>query len=318
MGTMAGLAVALASGCAPAVGTPTEKPVPREPAAVSAPPRDAKYAPAWSYRERRPIGQVWAIGSTVVGLVVDNGKLLVIGIDPATGHELWHEPATPGSVTVGVAVRIAKIGEDRVACFRPVEGAIPFAQLVVVADARSGRDVAVSPPARFSTHPYPCANHQDACALSSDGPRGNIHEFRLEVATGAYLANSPELPRTARLLDTSGLVDFGDRPGNTPGWLRDGRMQWSLPISAAFPPGFSSDNGWGWYRFADQHMLVGSVFGPPLAISPRYVIDLERGAATAGISEATGEVRWRDLGSSLQCRLGDPDHPVRCDVRATT
>jgi hypothetical protein len=312
IGTMAGLAVALATGCAPAVEKPAEKPTPRGPEAASAPPpADAKYAPAWIKIDRRPIGPVRAIGVAVVGMVVEDGKLLVLGLDPATGHELWQEPATPGAVTIGVPVRIAKIGEDKVAYFRPAEDATPFARLVV-ADARSGRDVAVSPPALFSTHPYPCTNRQDACALSSDGPRGNVHEFRLEVATGAYLANSPDLPPAARLLDFSGLVDFGDRPGNTLGWLRDGRLQWSIPLSAAFPPGFSSDNGWGWQLFADQHMLVGSVFGPPLAISPRYVVDLEHGAATAGISVATGEVRWRDPGTHVQCRLGDRDHPVRC------
>jgi outer membrane protein assembly factor BamB len=315
---MAGLVVALVSGCASAVGTPAEKPAPPAPATVSAPPQgDTKYAPAWTNTDRRPIGQVQAIGSTVVGMVVDDGKLLVIGIDPATGHELWHEPATAGMVTIGVVVEVAKIGDDKVAYFRPVDDA-PFLARLVVADARSGRDVAVSPPALFSTHPYACTNHQDACALSSERPGANVHEFRLEVATGTYLANSPDLPPTARLLESFGLVDFGDRPGNTMGWLHDGRLQWSTPISAAFPPGFSSDNGWTWHLFADQHMLVGSVFGPPLAISPRYVTDMEHGAATAGISETTGEVRWRDLGSTVQCRLEDTDHPVRCRRRGIT
>jgi hypothetical protein len=137
-----------------------------------------------------------------------------------------------------------------------------------VADARSGHDVAVSPPALFSTHPYACTNQQDACALSLESDGASVHEFRLEVATGTYLANSPDLPPTARLLESFGLVDFGDRPGNTLGWLRDGRLQWSIPISAAFPTGFSSDNGWSWHRFADQHLLVGSVYGPPWRSRP--------------------------------------------------
>jgi outer membrane protein assembly factor BamB len=309
---MAGLAVALASGCTRAV----EKSAPRGPVAVSAPASgDARYAPVWINTDRRPVGPVTAIGSTVVGLVVDDGRLLVIGIDPATGRELWQEPATPGAVTIGVAVDIEKIGEDKVAYFRPVENASQFARLVV-ADARSGRDVAVSPPAWFSTYPYACTN-QDACVLSSEHLRANIHESRLEVATGKYLTNGPDLSPSARLLAPAGLVDFGDRPGNTLGWLRDGRLQWSIPISAAFPPGFSSDNGWTWHRFADQNMLVGSVFGPPLTSSPRYVLDLEHRAATAGISDDTGEVRWRDLGSTFHCRLGKAEHPVRCRKRGT-
>ena len=311
MGTLAGLAISLANSCAPA----GENPVPRGPVAVSARTAgDARYAPAWINTDRHPIDQVKAIGSTMVGLVVDDGTLLVIGLDPATGHELWHEPATPGSVMIALAVEVAQIGEDKVAYFRPVENVIPYAQLVV-ADARSGRDVAVSPPMMFSTTPYACVNHQDACALASERPGWKIHEFRLEIATGKYLADSPDLPPTARVLEVPGLVDFGDRPGNTLGWLRDGRLQWNLPISAAFPPGFSSDNGWTWHLYANQHMLVGSVFGPPLAITPQYVIDLEHASATAGISEDTGQVRWRDLGSTVQCHLGELEYPVRCRRR---
>jgi hypothetical protein len=48
------------------------------------------------------------------------------------------------------------------------------------------------------------------------------------------------------------------------------------------------------------------------------VIDMEHGAATAGISEATGEVRWRDLGSTVQCHFREPNYPVRCRRRGIT
>src|SRR5262249_10900225 len=234
---MAVLAVALASACASAV----EKPASRDPVGTKAPPPDEpRYAQEWTYTDRRPIGQVTAIGSTMVGLVVDDAALFVVGIDSATGHELWHQPATPGGVTVGVAVHIAKIGADRVAYLRPVPNTDYVAQLVV-ADAQSGRDLAVSPPAWFKAHPFACRDDQDACVLSVDSLWGKVHAFRLEVATGKYLTESPDLPRTARLLDEPGLIDFGDRPGNTLGWLRDGKLQWTVPVSAAFPSGFSSD-----------------------------------------------------------------------------
>jgi hypothetical protein len=281
---------------------------------VSAPPpSDSRYTQAWINTDRHPIGQLTAIDSTMVGLVVHDSELLVVGIDPTTGHELWHRPATPGAVTPGVVVHIAKVGANKVAYFRPV--AHPnFAAQLVVADARSGRDLAVSPPAWFTAYPFACMNDQDACVLSADPSIGKVHAFRLEVTTGKYLVDSPDLPLNARLLDEPGMIDLGDRPGNTLGWLRDGKLQWSVPVSAAFPPGFSSDNGWTWHLFTEQHVVVGSVYGRPLAISPRYVLDLER-AATAGLSEETGEVRWRDLGSSLQCHLGKYEYPVRCRQR---
>src|SRR5262245_14927761 len=100
---MAVLAVALASACASAVEKPTEKPASRDPVRALRP-EEPRYAQAWIYTDRRPIDQVTAIGSTMVGLVVDDAALFVVGIDSATGHELWHQPATPGAVTVGVVV----------------------------------------------------------------------------------------------------------------------------------------------------------------------------------------------------------------------
>lgn len=315
LGMMTALAVALASGCAPAVEKPAEKPAPRGPVAVSAPASsDARYAPAWINTDRRPIGEVQAIGSTVVGLVVDDGRLLAIGIDPATGRELWHQPATPGTVTIGVSVQLAKIGEDKVAYLRPLRKGAPLTQLVV-ADARSGRDLAVSPPEWFTTHPFACKNDQDACTLAYEDSGGRVHEFRLEATSGKYLAESQGLPSGTRRLEASGLVDLGDRPGNTLGLLRDGKLQWNIPASSAFPPGFSSDNGWAWHRFADQHIVAGSLNGAPLATIPSYVQDLEQGSAMAGIAEETGEVRWRDPGSSFLCNIGNADYPVRCRRR---
>jgi hypothetical protein len=70
MGTMAGLAVALAIGCTRAVEKPAEQPGPRGPVAVSTPSGDSRYAPVWINTDRRPIGPASAIGSTVVGMVV--------------------------------------------------------------------------------------------------------------------------------------------------------------------------------------------------------------------------------------------------------
>jgi hypothetical protein len=99
------------------------------------------------------------------------------------------------------------------------------------------------------------------------------------------------------------------------GLIREGKLVWRVPASAAFPPGFSSDNGWSWRLFADQQVLVGSIYGEPTTIDQAYIRDLARGAATAGFSASTGEVLWRDPGSSFQCPYGKTQYPVRCRAR---
>jgi len=153
------------------------------------------------------------------------------------------------------------------------------------------------------------------------GSRTKPFQYRLEAATGKWLPQNRMPPWTRPLTDT-GLLDFGDRPGNTLGYWRDGALRWHVPASAAFPPGFSSDSGWAWHVFADQHVIVGSLYGPATRVGSShstrdvtYFVNLATTNATAGLSERTGEVLWRDRGSKFHCRVNDDNYPVRCRSR---
>src|SRR5262249_34968714 len=151
----------------------------------------------------------------------------------------------------------------------------------------------------------------DACILSHGNRAGREHQYRLDVAKNDYLEDSEGLPPNTRMLDGRRLLDLADRPGNTLAWLGGGKLQWRIPASAAFPPGFSSDTGWGWHFYAGRPGVVGSLYGELPRAGNAMVRDLASTTATAGIAEATGEVLWRDGGTSVH-RLGDDDHPVRC------
>jgi hypothetical protein len=272
------------------------------------------YAPIWVNRDLTPIDQPTAIGSMVVGIASDGKKLVIAGIDPATGTIRWRQPVTPGDITPGEGIHVTAIGDDRVAYLRPTSAGPEFAQLVI-ADARTGEDLATSPPELFDAPPYACANGKDACAVSHAVLGGKVRQYRLEVDTDSYVVESESFRNGTRLLESPHLLDLGDRPENTLGWLRDGKLQWSIPASAAFPAGFSSDNGWTWHRFADQHVVVGSLYGESVATGEVSLRDLASSAATVGLSETTGKVLWRDRGSSFHCRFDWRDRPVRCRRR---
>jgi outer membrane protein assembly factor BamB len=251
----------------------------------------------------------------MVGIVsTSDRELVLLGLHPATGEKLWRRPVTPSAVTPGVAIGVNKVGEDKVAYFRPTRDDRHYAELVV-ADARTGNDLVKSPEAWFTAAPAVCADGKDVCTTSRAAQVGKGSQYRLEIATGQYRADSTGVPSGARPLTKTGLLDLGDRPGNTLGLLRDGTLQWRTPLSSAFPPGFSSDHGWAWHLFTDQHVFVGSVYAESAGAGTKYVRDLARDSATAGLSERTGEVLWRDRGSSFHCELGNGDYPVRCRAR---
>ena len=304
-----GFGVALLSwGCVTNAGPPARGPI-----ALHAPADASEFAPIWANRDLTPIGQPTAVGAMVVGIAGDGAKLVVAGIDPATGTVRWLQPVTPGDVTPGVNIIVAAIGNDRVAFFSPTSTSSALARLVVV-DARTGEELATSRPELFDAMPYACSNGKDACAVAHNAS-GRVWQYRLEVATNRYIKESESFRSGTRLLESPSLLDLGDRPENTLGWLDGGKLRWSIRASAAFPAGFSSDRGWAWHRFADQGVVVGSLYGEPVSAREPFFYDLASCTATAGLSEATGQVLWRDRGSSLDCHFDPAGHPVRCRLR---
>ena len=273
---------------------------------------------AWVNDQLRPIGQPETVGAFAVGIVsAPDRKLLLVGLDPATGRALWQQPLTPSAVTPGVSVVVTHIGKDKVAYLRPTSVDSGYAELVL-ADAATGADVAKTPEALFTSTPYPCGGGEDVCATSTTVGATQSVAHRLEAATGRYVVEGDRVPPGARLIAGGGLFDLGDRPGNTLALLRDGEVVWRTPVSAAFPPGFTTDHGWNWNRFREEHVFVGSVGGPIVFDGPLKITrDLASTSATAALSEIDGSVLWRDGSSSFHCHLVTGDQPVRCRWRGT-
>lgn len=56
----------------------------------------------------------------MVGFVVHDQKLFLLGLDPATGKDLWQQHATPDPSFESVEFLVAAIGDSAVAYFRRV------------------------------------------------------------------------------------------------------------------------------------------------------------------------------------------------------
>jgi hypothetical protein len=300
---------ALILGCSCATtGDPAGRPPPSMPAEL----RALGSSVAWVQAGLRPIRAPEAVGGVAVGIVsTPDRELLVVGLDPATGAKLWQQPTTPSRVTRGVVVRIEKVGDDKIAYLRPTRDDGAHAELVV-ADARTGKDLARSPEAIFKGFPAACAGSTDLCVTSRLSSNGVRRQYRLEIAGGRHVANSVELPRGARPLYKADLHDLSD-PDRSLGLIRDGKLRWSKRTRAVFPRQGSSDNGWLWRLF--RGVFVGSAYGDPTREGSSWRRDTSH-AATAGLSEATGELLWRDEGSRLDCLYYEAEHvPVRCRIR---
>jgi hypothetical protein len=317
-GGMASAAMHVAVACAVILQTASctstiepAAPRPLTPIAASAP---SGMTLIWRNTELRPISPPIAIGDVAIGLVASDRKVFIVSIDPKTGQMLWQQRITRSGLS-SVGANLKRVGEDNVAYLRliPEHFEDSWLAYLVVADARTGKEIARSPEAVFPSMPVECANGRDLCVIA-DLSRWPRRPYRLNLATGAFTGESDALLNYTRFLHPDGLVDLGDRPRNTLGLLRDGSMRWLTPASAAFPKDSSSDHGWQFRRYEDQHVFVGSLW-PASVQQDGYVVSDLASPGMAAISEHTGEVLWRDAGSSFQCEPSSTASPVRCRQR---
>jgi len=314
-GSKVAVGVLVASACA---GKPAA--VPQVPIAWSSP---SGLRFVWYEHELHPIGQPIAVGDVAVGIVSSDRHAFVVGIDPATGHSLWRQQVSASRISAGEKIVVIPLGDDKVAYLRPPYPDVEDAQLVV-ADVHTGKDLAASPPALFTSPPIVCANGKDVCAIICTGQRppkdgargapslssaGSQLLFRLDLATGEALAQNA-LREWTSFLDPTGLALLGDSPGTSLGLLRGGAPQWLIPGRTAFPADFTI-RAWEWQLFSDPHVFVGSMYGRYTEFDGKRALDLATGTAMAGLSERTGKVLWRDVGSGFHCNL-DHGVPVRC------
>lgn len=287
-------------------GPPPETATGTSPATSTSPKTSVAPAP-WSL-ELPVIGQPVAAGDgVVVTHTASAGALAVVGVDAATGEQLWSRPASPGFVVPGISIEPEVVedaaGREYVAYFRPDLDTSLSARLVV-ADPRTGDDVAATELTSFTSPPGSCDDGLDVCVDVEDssgrGPR------RLRLADGA-LVREPSARGYVRPIGPLGLADLReyDVRGQEHEYLariEDGSERWRIPVEDAFGPGASTNGGWGWQHFEVAGLLVGWI-GRAFKgdYSDPQVIDLGDFSTVALVAE-TGRVAWRAAGTGPLCR----------------
>lgn len=266
----------------------------------------------------------------LVVLTATGAELDLVAVDAATGEQLWSQPASPGATPPGVAVfpRVATddAGTEYPMYYRPGPDGDLKAQ-IVVANARTGTDVAVSEVVRAVDPLQSCGDETDVCttlALTSSTRR----IVRLDIETGRLSdVPSPDVA-VSRTLGDDGLVDVRSEDG-TEGIARvDGaNLLWEMPLEALNGPEWSTNNGWYFLHDEADAQYVGSV-GLRQEYAPGVRRDLAQSFMVA-IADADGAVRWVDQGSGIWCQSylaiatddateDDPTStPVRCRVTGT-
>ena len=137
----------------------------------------------WTTAGLEPVSAVRNVGGVAVVYGTTPGGLVLYGLDPATGAQLWAKPAAMPTAD-STSVRVREIAGS-VAYFRPTE--TPRMNQLVLADPRTGADKTVSTPRYWSVHRPDCESDQSFACLNSwvNTPNGwSSQTFRVDLASG--------------------------------------------------------------------------------------------------------------------------------------
>lgn len=254
---------------------------------------------AWRLSGLEPVGQPIAVAGQVVLYVTDKKHLYLMAVDPAKGAVRWKHEAALSGIPGGISMSPSAVGQ-RVTYLRGSAKDDHFAE-IVVADARTGADVAVSPERMVAEPPRSCHDETAVCASTSDGSSAySLHQ--LQIANGRFLPDSSSgSPVAGREVGPDGLTQLYSVSPETVALAPGGNILWRLPVSMGFPPGFSHSHGWAWHSFQDHRILVGSLGSSPGGTAAGWRSDLGRRFATAGLDQSTGAVLWRETGTWVGC-----------------
>ena len=284
------------------------------------PPPPAAVEKIWTTTDIDPISAVDEAGGVAVVYGTVPGGAMIYALDPATGDQLWSRPAVP-AVREDADDEGYRELDDAVAYLRPT-GTARVSQLVL-ADPRTGADVAVSAARYWGSRPAVCDDDPRWVCLSSsvELPDGGwrLLDFRVDRLTGRTEPAEtglgiPEgyypIPVADMYVD---WVDNGPTAQDTLifGRVVNGAASWTRPSSEIFGPDMPNA---AYFTFWDprqmDHIVLSAVgrgeatglagaAGLPDVRGSR--LDLATDLSTAGVALGDGATRWSAPGSMLGC-----------------
>ncbi|WP_250446986.1 PQQ-like beta-propeller repeat protein, partial [Actinotalea sp. C106] len=285
--------------------------------------RDAtEVEPTWSL-DLNVIGQPSVTGGVAVVLTrARDREVDMVGVDVATGEQLWSHPWSPGSVPAGFPFTPAT-SEDSTGtpvALATVPTQDPSAETtsdlprpIVALDARTGEELHRADATLTSTPVGACDDGTDLCFTPSGAP-----SLRVDLTDGSARTEEDGTPPDARSVGSRGLFATNDRPGEQLGVQRDGAVQWQRPIAEIFGDDLTTNLGWSFTHVEDAGVYVGYL----LTVSPEQQAKIDAGEPfsnpsyrLAGFREDDGEPLWtaaRALHDCLPVEAGDAPLMVRC------
>lgn len=272
-----------------------------------APPVRTTVEKIWTAAGIDPVSQVDEIGGVAVVYGTTPTGLMIYGLDPATGAQLWSKPTIVGPTDSGNAIWTPDLS-GTVTYFRPT-GTDRLTQLVL-ADPKTGADKSVSEARYWSTYPPKCSSDDTWICVSShvqyDTGSWGSRTFKVNQATGQTIplsndaAVSNDEKHGLAVNDLYYTTGSDTEPMKLGRWVDDAAL-WEKPMSDFFGPGLTSPKQFEMPAKNETDLGTLVAWGELHDSDGDKPIDLATNLATAVFSLADGSVTWASQGAWLGC-----------------
>ncbi|HYN71373.1 MAG TPA: hypothetical protein VES60_02645 [Nakamurella sp.] len=256
----------------------------------------------WTAAGIAPVSEVQAVGGVAVVYGTAGDDLVIYGLDPVTGTQLWSKPAAlPTDRSDSIDVREI---DGAVAYLRPT-GTARLSQLVL-ADPTTGADLTVSAARYWYTLPARCHDDAWVCLTSyvqQAGGHWDLRRFRVNRATGDTVAvdvddsatDDYQLPVGDLFysLSDDGAMQIGRRV--------DGSVLWTKPSSDIWGPTMPRPWYFTTWDTESHGFAIMTTEGRGTDQPGGARLDLAKDVASASVSLADGAVRWVSPGAAVGC-----------------
>lgn len=265
-----------------------------------------------------PASMPTVVGGTPVLHTVQDGHLMITGLDAKTGATLWSHKATPSEAMRALALRVPVI-DDKVVHLEPAPGATgPDAALLartVVRDPKTGKALSTSRAAVHYRLPRACPGDPGTvCGFTREGDKVNPIQRLTDKGTFARIGDQ----EYQRFSGTLGQPDLYRINGQELGRLGKDSVLWKTTAAALAGPGASSNTGWTFLNFPEAGIIAGTLGTTDDANS---LVRDETERALFGADAKTGKRLWMLRSMSASCdpvRPGsDKDAPLlACEIHS--
>lgn len=271
-----------------------------------------------------PVSEPVAAGDVAVVYAADGQDLWLVGLDSESGEEVWRQAATPSLTPPGMVPEVdaSRIEDSAYVATLERVREMPLQARLIVLDSATGEVIHRTQPQYFASWPQKCTDGADFCVRAKDDAESGtpIRWHRLDLASEEYEPTA-EAPEGSRFLDDD-IVELGSRDPEFLARVEDGGLLWKTPLTEAFPPGSTSDNGWDITTDHEVGVVYGTIGGPIERAQDDFSRVIGWNLAAGGIAALdmeTGEVFWKRSGYvaclGIEADPLDPDSaplPVRC------